>query len=68
MFFVALRCNGIVDGCCTATTPCDVGDGDCDWERGNDECVGGLVCGVDNCDPRWEFGLDCCMKGKFLIS
>lgn len=41
------RCGGTTDDCCTPTTPCDLGDGDCDEDN---ECLGSLVCGLDNCD------------------
>lgn len=49
------RCTGEDDGCCTAETPCNKGEGDCDSDN---ECAGDLKCGDSNC--RWGDKDDCC--------
>ena len=56
-----MRCTGEDSGCCTKDTPCDIGEGDCDY---NYDCKGDLICGVDNCP--WGDKDDCCVKGRFL--
>jgi len=48
-----LRCSGKDDGCCTASNPCERGDGDCDSD---DDCKGSLECGTDNCDRQGLLG------------
>ena len=61
--YLALRCNGINNGCCTETNPCEEGDGDCDLDS---QCSGDLVCGIDNCNleglSRFNSRHDCCKK------
>ena len=49
--------------CCTASNPCNIGEGDC--EVGKGECAAGLICGTDNCRdfrPNAEATADCCIK------
>ena len=49
--------------CCTASNPCDIGEGDC--EVGKGECAAGLICGTDNCRdfrPNAEATADCCIR------
>ena len=51
--------------CCTASNPCDIGEGDC--EVGKGECAAGLICGNDNCRDfrsNAEATADCCIKPK----
>ena len=50
-----MRCSGQDKGCCTTSTPCSIGEGDCDSDA---DCVGGLQCGKDNCP--WGDLDDCC--------
>jgi len=61
------RCQGrnVDQGrCCTASNPCEEGEGDCD---NSNECRGGLVCGNNNCA---QFGSvfhpkdDCCVRPR----
>ncbi len=61
-------CNGQGDGCCTASTPCSVGDGDCDR---HDQCQFGLVCSANHRHCRgkdgtkmWDKGDECCAYSK----
>ena len=42
--------------CCTPSSPCGQGKGDCD---NDDDCAGDLVCGKDNCGRG---ALDCCVR------
>ena len=42
--------------CCSDTTPCGVGEGDCDRDS---HCAGDLKCGKDNC-PAGHGNMDCC--------
>jgi len=47
--------------CCTASEPCEEGEGDCD---DNDECQGSLICGDNNCKSFGQFYHakdDCCV-------
>ena len=49
--------------CCTADTPCGIGEGDCDSD---DQCSGDLICGHDNCGTGFSYWTgseeyDCCM-------
>ena len=39
------ECRGGAD-CCTSERPCDLGEGDCDFDS---HCRGALVCGSANC-------------------
>ena len=51
--------------CCTVDRPCNIGEGDCDYDV---HCRGGLLCGHDNCFRdfpvqygfNWEIFADCC--------
>ncbi len=45
--------------CCTYEEPCDLGEGDCDYDY---QCRGKLVCGNSNCRHRALRGYDCCQK------
>jgi len=48
------------DNCCTPSTPCGRGEGDCDY---NWDCKDGLTCGTDNCRtfiPGAHQAADCC--------
>ena len=47
-----------LENCCNATSPCNIGQGDCDTD---DDCIGNLVCGKQNCGPGffWD-STDCC--------
>ena len=55
-------CNG-GDSCCTTTDPCNVGEGDCDFDN---QCLGDLKCGEnnnfdDNCiGEGFDATDDCC--------
>ena len=47
--------------CCTASSPCNIGEGDCDKDS---ECAAGLKCGQDNCrgfNPSAQSNADCCI-------
>ena len=54
-------------GCCTSSSPCALGEGDCDNDS---DCNGNLVCGTDNCDmftTAWpDSAFDCCTTGNRL--
>ena len=60
-------CNGVpnVDwSCCSSSSPCDVGGGDCDYDS---DCSGSLTCGSNNCKrdnsspgSNWHSNADCC--------
>ena len=57
-------CLGLTNDmdCCTASNPCNIGEGDCDKDS---ECAAGLICGTDNCiDFRSNVHAlaDCCIK------
>ena len=62
-----ITCNGIPStnwSCCSFTSPCDVGGGDCDTDA---ECAGDLKCGSDNCENHfpsgsWHVAADCCFS------
>ena len=46
--------------CCSASSPCNQGEGDCDSDS---ECAEGLKCGLDNCrvfNPSAQVDADCC--------
>lgn len=69
-------CNGVPStdwSCCTTSSPCDVGGGDCDTDS---ECVAGLQCGNNNCKrdyssagSSWSDSADCCAsKSNIEIS
>ena len=54
------------DSCCTGSSLCGEGEGDCDEDR---DCAGDLVCGTDNCSRgplgqvvSFDFDDDCCEK------
>lgn len=47
--------------CCTASSTCGVGEGDCDNDN---DCTGDLVCGKDNCGNGFPKLFDCCIKPK----
>ena len=49
------RCNGQDGGCCEYDTPCNLGEGDCDFDS---DCKRDLECGDSNCS--WGGGDDCC--------
>jgi len=53
----APRCRGEENNCCTEDYPCEIGEGDCDYDN---QCAGGLVCGYNNCDKTFGNGDDCC--------
>ena len=63
-------CNGNPStdwNCCSDTSPCMLGGGDCDDDS---QCQGDLVCGSENClsdysstGSNWVEGADCC-KGR----
>ncbi len=42
------------DSCCTKSTPCMPGEGDCDRD---DDCVGGLRCDRDGCQIDFFFSM-----------
>ena len=44
--------------CCTASSPCGLGYGDCDTDE---ECAGPLVCGDNNCEAG-DYRMDCCQE------
>ena len=46
--------------CCTASSPCGLGYGDCDTDE---ECAGPLVCGDNNCEAG-DYRMDCCQERK----
>ena len=62
--------------CCTVSTPCGLGEGDCEPKsdgsehNNNSDCLPGLVCGSNNCR---KFGLyyhdkdDCCDHPKEIL-
>ena len=52
-------CDGTQDdpNCCSEEFPCEVGQGDCDF---NSQCQDGVVCGTDNCGADFPPGFDCC--------
>ena len=54
-------------GCCTADSPCDQWQGDCD---DNGDCKEGLVCGANNCPTGYGTSIeyDCCQISKYGIS
>merc|ERR1719430_253048 len=53
-----VRCTG-GDDCCTPTSPCGPGEGDCDADA---DCRGNLRCGNDNCrGTGFDSTDDCCM-------
>ena len=53
-----LRCRGKDDFCCTIGAPCEIGDGDCDFDA---QCKGDLRCGSNNCvGPDFDATDDCC--------
>ena len=66
-FYISvIRCNGIDNDCCTAETPCDYLDGDCDTD---DHCGEGFICGQDNCQGTgFDATDDCCNLGKGMQS
>ena len=52
--------------CCTSSSPCALGEGDCDDDS---DCDGNLVCGTDNCrnfDSAWTDEADCCTTGNTI--
>ena len=54
-------CNG-GDSCCSVSSPCKEGEGDCD---SNLHCEGDLLCGANNCDinnPGFDTTDDCCFR------
>ena len=54
--------NGDVDYLkCSATTPCEDKEGDCDLDE---DCRGDLICGANNCDTTKGFpsNADCCTR------
>ena len=65
---VAQNCNGIPStdwSCCSSTSPCNVGEGDCDFDS---DCAGSLTCGMNNCvndfssnGSSWSSAADCCV-------
>ena len=56
----AAKCNPAADDwhCCTASSPCGLGYGDCDTDE---ECEGPLVCGDNNCEAG-DYRMDCCQE------
>ena len=57
------------DGCCSRSSPCKAGEGDCDHDL---ECGVDLECGTNNCKtdtfPRFSDQDDCCEKrGVFTL-
>ena len=67
------QCNGVPNtdwSCCTSSSPCAVGGGDCDFDS---HCAGNLKCGTNNClrdysssGSNWATSADCC-EGIYLI-
>jgi len=59
----AIPCNG-GDSCCTNSTLCHHGEGDCDFHW---QCAGDLKCGVNNCGggPKFDATDDCCYGENF---
>ena len=62
IFAVTQRCDPKDENweCCSDTTPCGIGEGDCDDDS---HCAGNLRCGEngdysDNCSP--DSDMDCC--------
>ena len=53
--------------CCTAQSPCGIGQGDCDE---NNQCAGDLVCGKGkgSCGPGFPEDAHCCEKGRCVLS
>jgi len=50
------------DSCCTKSSPCLYGEGDCDRDH---DCAGAYYCGTDNCDrfnreKSFDGDDDCC--------
>ena len=65
MIVLEIRCNGEDNDCCTAGTPCEYLDGDCDTD---DQCALGFKCGTDNCQgPGFDDTDDCCDFGEFRL-
>ena len=70
----ALPCSGnpTTDwACCTSSSPCDIGGGDCDRDS---DCAGDLTCGNDNCKrdyssagSNWSSYADCCEGSYYFI-
>merc|ERR1719376_1177632 len=58
---VPLPCLG-GDSCCSPSSPCGEGQGDCDRDA---DCLGGLICVEDGCDrttfPSFDPTDDCCL-------
>merc|ERR1711915_795693 len=70
-YFCLCNATPAAASCCTSTTQCGVGEGDCDPSSSGSQCQPGLVCGNNNCRqfhpgaPSWA---DCCWapnKRKF---
>lgn len=67
------QCNGVPStdwSCCSSTSPCNVGGGDCDTDS---HCTAGLTCGTNNCrrdfsstGSNWGSAADCCI-GNLLM-
>ena len=62
-YIQGLRCNGQEEICCTKENPCELGEGDCDYDY---DCAGSLICGKDgggrgaNCP--WGNNDECCRE------
>ena len=63
-FSLPCACSNLLDGCCTASDKCGLGEGDCDSD---DQCGSDLVCNnnLDNCQSEFgwvngDSGYDCC--------
>ena len=55
------------ESCCSETSPCSEGGGDCDYDS---DCQGDLRCGFNNCKtkmPGSEQFFDCCYKEGWLL-
>ena len=65
-------CGGVPStnwGCCSVSSPCGIGEGDCDSHL---DCQGNLICGENNClnnhssgSSHWDSSSDCCF-GKYF--
>ena len=56
-------CDSENDGCCSYAEPCDLGEGDCDFDW---ECRGVLVCGRSNCNKgAFNDNSDCCEEREY---
>ena len=59
--YCSLQNGHSTGGCCTTDNPCNVNEGDCDYDY---ECMHGLSCGESNCPSGFPSDHDCCTGTK----